>query len=75
METLRDLREQAGISAKEVADKLGVTRAMIYHYESGYAKVPIDFVLTLCELYDCTERELILAAMYQTKRSSNEWKH
>ena len=64
METLRDLRKQAGLSVKEVAEKLGVCTHAVTYYERGQRQIKIDQVLVLAELYDCTEREIILAALH-----------
>lgn len=61
--TLRNLREQAGKSVKEVAEILNVTTMSIYRYESGKRQIDIEHVLTLAKLYDVSEREIIEAQL------------
>ena len=61
--TLKELRRQSGKTAKEVADKLGVTERAVYNYESGTREIRLQHVLILAELYDCTEREVIEAQL------------
>ena len=39
--TLRDLRKQAKMTAKEVAEKLGVSTFAVYNYERGDRSVDI----------------------------------
>lgn len=63
METLKDLRKQAGLSGITVAKKLGVCPTAFYYYERGQRRISIEQVLMLAEMYDCTEREIILAAL------------
>lgn len=63
METLKDLRKQAGLSAKEVAERLGVSAPTIYHYENGECYVSIDRIIPLAELYGASEREIIIASL------------
>lgn len=61
--TLKELRQQSGKTAKEVADKLGVSLRAIYNYESGTREIGLRHILILAELYDCTEREVIEAQL------------
>lgn len=61
--TLKELRQQSGKTAKEVADKLGVSERALYFYESGQREIKLNHVLILAELYDCTEREVIEAQL------------
>lgn len=61
--TLKELRQQSGKNAKEVADRLGVSMRAISHYECGSREIKLYQVLILAELYDCTEREVIEAQL------------
>lgn len=61
--TLKELRQQSGKTAKEVADKLGVSERALYFYESSQREIRLQHVLILAELYDCTEREVIEAQL------------
>lgn len=64
MVTLRELREDAQKSAKEVANALCITKTALYNYERGIRRIPLEAVLQLASLYNCTEREVIQAQMY-----------
>lgn len=61
--TLKELRAASGKTAKQVADKLGVSVNALYQYENGRREIRLEYVLVLAELYDCTEREVIEAAL------------
>lgn len=70
--TLKELRQQSGKSAKDVADKLGVSVQAIYQYENGARQIRLSDVLTLAEQFSCTEREVIEAQLMSIfVRSSN----
>lgn len=61
--TLRNLREQAEKTVKEVAEILNVSEREVYHYEQGYRKISIEQIKTLCNLYDCSCEEIIDAQL------------
>ena len=61
--TLRNLREQAGKSVKEVADALGVANPTFYNYERGLRKIGIEQLIPLSKIYDCTVEEIITAQL------------
>ena len=63
MEDLRTLRKQAKKTAAEVATVLGVVDRAYYRYENGTRRISLEQVLLLAELYDCTEKEIILAQL------------
>lgn len=62
--TLKELRQQSGKTAAEVATALGVTEQAIRHYENGLRSIGLRQVLVLAELYDVSEREIIEAQMF-----------
>lgn len=62
-ETLRDLRFNAEKSVKETAEALNVSERSIYAYEDGTRQIGIEQVIALAKLYDCSEREIIDAAL------------
>ncbi len=62
--TLKELRQQSGKTAAEVAAALGVTEQAIRHYENGLRSIGLRQVLVLAELYDVSEREIIEAQMF-----------
>lgn len=62
-ETLRDLRLNSEKSVKETAEALNVSERSIYAYEDGTRQIGIEQVIALAKLYDCSEREIIDAAL------------
>lgn len=63
MQTLRELRKQAGKSCAEVAQALGVTRNAVTNYEQGIRRISLEQVLLLARLYDSTAEEIIQAQL------------
>ena len=61
--TLKDLREQAGLSVKEVAKLLGVEAQTLYRYEQGTRRISLEQVLRLAEVYDTSAEEVIKAQL------------
>lgn len=62
-ETLKDLRLQNKKTCAEVAQALNVTKNAVSNYESGIRNISLEQVVTLARLYDCSEREIIDAAL------------
>lgn len=62
-ETLRDLRVQNKKTCAEVAQALNVTKNAVSNYESGIRNISLEQVVALARLYDCSEREIIDAAL------------
>ncbi|HBK01673.1 MAG TPA: transcriptional regulator [Clostridiales bacterium] len=62
-ETLRDLRLQNKKTCAEVAQALNVTKNAVSNYESGIRNISLEQVVSLARLYDCSEREIIDAAL------------
>lgn len=46
------LRKEKGMSQKAAAAELGVSQALLSHYERGIRECGLDFVLRVAELYD-----------------------
>ena len=63
MTTLKTLRNQAGLSVKEVADRLGETVQTLYRYEQGLRRISLEQILRLVEVYDVTTEEIIKAQL------------
>lgn len=59
-QTLVNLRKQAGLTQKQVAEALGLTVATISYWETGVKEPRLDFVQTkkLTELYQCSLDDL-----------------
>lgn len=50
--TLEAARVNAGLTQKEVAEKLGVSVVSLIHWEKGNRKPRIEMAQKLCELYN-----------------------
>lgn len=48
---LAKLRRQRGISQKKAAQELGISPALLSHYENGIRECGLDFLLRLAEYY------------------------
>ncbi|MBO8169316.1 MAG: helix-turn-helix transcriptional regulator [Thermoanaerobacteraceae bacterium] len=48
---IREAREQAGMTAVEAADQIGVSDRQLLRYEHGQSKVAPDIVLRMAEVY------------------------
>ncbi len=46
------LRKEKGVTQKEAAAKLGVSQALLSHYEKGIRECGLDFVVRLADYYD-----------------------
>lgn len=51
-ERLVELRTEKGLSQKAAALELGVSQALLSHYEKGIREFNLDFLCRLCEYYD-----------------------
>lgn len=65
--TLKELRQQSGKTAAEVATALGVTLRCVYNYENGYRQIDIVQALTLAKLYEVSAEEVIQAQLESIK--------
>ena len=48
---LKDLRNDKGLTQKEVAKILGITQTVYSRYERGYQAIPLSHLLTLADFY------------------------
>lgn len=46
------LRKERGLSQKQVADELGISQALLSHYEKGIRECGLDFVCKTADYYD-----------------------
>ena len=51
-ERITELRKSSGMSQKTASAKLGISQALLSHYEKGIRECGLDFVLKLAQLYD-----------------------
>ncbi len=46
------LRKEKGITQKQAASDLGISQALLSHYEKGLRECGLDFLLKLCDYYN-----------------------
>ena len=49
--TMADLRRARGLSQRRVAGDLGISQALLSHYENGAREPGLDFVCRACRYY------------------------
>jgi len=49
--TLSALRKARGWSQRKVADELGISQALLSHYENGLREPRLEFVAKICDYY------------------------
>lgn len=49
---ISDLREQKGLTQEELAEKLGITRSALSHYEKNRRKPDFETLITLADLFE-----------------------
>jgi transcriptional regulator with XRE-family HTH domain len=50
-QTLSDLRKSRGYSQRKVARDLGISQALLSHYENGFREPGIEFICRVCDYY------------------------
>ncbi len=58
-EILSQLRKERGISQKKAASDLGISQALLSHYEKGIRECGLDFVIKCSEYYGVTTDYLL----------------
>lgn len=53
------LRHERGLSQKRAADELGISQALLSHYENGVREPKLDFVVRVSEYYGVTTDYLL----------------
>ncbi|MCL2248043.1 MAG: helix-turn-helix transcriptional regulator [Oscillospiraceae bacterium] len=56
---LAELRVERGMNQRQVSGDLGVSQAVLSHYENGLREPKLEFVLKLCSYYDVTSDYLL----------------
>ncbi|MBQ3088062.1 MAG: helix-turn-helix transcriptional regulator [Clostridia bacterium] len=56
---ISDLRKSKGISQKQAAIDLGISQALLSHYEKGIRECGLDFLIKLADYYEVTCDELL----------------
>ena len=58
-QTLSALRRQRNLSQRAVAAELGISQALLSHYENGAREPGLDFVCRACDYYGVTADYLL----------------
>ena len=58
-ETLSALRRGRNLSQREAAGELGISQALLSHYENGAREPGLDFVRRACDFYGVTADYLL----------------
>ncbi len=58
-ERLRELREEFGLSQKELSKALTFCQSTIAHWESGRRNPSIEAIIVLCDYFNCTADYII----------------
>ena len=58
-ETLAALRRERGSSQRQVAADLGISQALLSHYENGAREPGLSFVCRVCDYYKVTADYLL----------------
>ena len=69
--TLKDLRERADLTQKQVADVLCVCQSAVSYWENGVVGVSKTKRKRMAQLYDCTQEELA-EAIIETRRERSD---
>ena len=49
---LRDMREDADLSQRQLAEMLGIQQTVYSRYERGFQTIPLHLLLKLADFYD-----------------------
>jgi transcriptional regulator with XRE-family HTH domain len=58
-QTLSDLRKSRGYSQRKVARDLGISQALLSHYENGFREPGIEFICRVCDYYNISADYLL----------------
>ena len=58
-ETIRKLRQDRGLTQRQVADYLRIDRSTYAYYESGRTKIPVDLMVKLAHFYKVSYATII----------------
>lgn len=56
---IKEARLRAGLSVRDVMEKLGVSDAAVYQWETGVTVPRVPMLLRLADLYHCTTDDLL----------------
>lgn len=70
--TLRAIRTNYNLSAKEVANKLNIHQQTLLKYEHDSSKIPMDLLDKLARLYNVEKDFIFLGKKYELNHSLRE---
>lgn len=70
---LKHLREQAGLSAAEASERIGMGRAQLSQIETAKTTILTERLRALCDLYGCTDKAYIDALVAISEASGKGW--
>jgi transcriptional regulator with XRE-family HTH domain len=70
---LKHLREQAGLSAAEASERIGMGRAQLSQIETAKTTILTERLRALCDLYGCTDKDYIDALVAISEASGKGW--
>ena len=70
---LKHLREQAGLSAAEASERIGMGRAQLSQIETAKTTILTERLTALCDLYGCTDEDYIDALVALSETSGKGW--
>lgn len=71
-ESLRQLRQAAGLTQQQLAEKAGVQNLQICRYELGKAQPMLDVTQRLCQALGCSADELIFGQRAPQQATSSQ---
>lgn len=58
-DNLKSARLDLGLTQEQVAQKVGITRQALSHYESGRSQPDIDMLISLCKVYNTDINDIL----------------
>ena len=58
-ESIKQCRESRGFTQEDIAEKMGISKQFIFQIEQGERKIPIDRLIQMSNIFDCTLDELV----------------
>lgn len=56
---VKEMRERAGVTQKQLAEALGITQQSVYYYESGDRDIKASMLVDMSKVLNCTIAELL----------------
>ncbi|MBQ8974727.1 MAG: helix-turn-helix transcriptional regulator [Oscillospiraceae bacterium] len=69
---LSQIRKESGLSQKQAAKELGISQALLSHYEKGVREPKFEFVIRACDFYGVSADYLLGRASEKNHRLSND---